>query len=91
MAAGCLDVGFAGGGGLDYATADNGVWVPDDDPWALAEALAHTLDSLNDPAAVAALDAKRQAGRATAMSFARERFERALLAFWSNYLDTVGA
>jgi len=89
MAAGCLVVGFAGGGGLDYATADNGVWVPDDDPWALAEALEHTLASLNDPAAAAALDAKRRAGRATAMSYNRERFERELLAFWSAYLDTV--
>jgi hypothetical protein len=89
MAAGCLVVGFAGGGGLDYATADNGVWVPDDDPWALAEALEHTLASLNDPAAAAALDAKRRAGRATAMSYTRERFERELLAFWSAYLGSA--
>jgi glycosyltransferase involved in cell wall biosynthesis len=87
MAAGCLVVGFAGGGGLDYAAADNGVWVPDDDPWALAEALERTLASLGDPAAAAALDAKRRAGRATAMGYTRDRFERELLAFWSAYLE----
>jgi len=87
MAAGCLVVGFTGGGGLDYATADNGVWVPDQDPWALAEALRETIASLNDANAVASLDAKRRAGRATADNYTRPRFERELISFWSAFIN----
>jgi glycosyltransferase involved in cell wall biosynthesis len=87
MAVGCLVVGFAGGGGLDYATADNGVWVPDQDPWALAEALRETIASLDDADAVALFDAKRRAGRATAENYTRARFERDLMAFWSAFLN----
>jgi hypothetical protein len=89
MAAGCLVVGFAGGGGLDYATADNGIWVPDEDAWALANALERTLASVDDPAAGAALEAKRRAGRATARNYSRARFEHDLLAFWSAYLGSA--
>jgi len=89
MAAGCLVVGFAGGGGLDYATADNGIWVPDEDAWALADALERTLASLDDPAAAAALEAKRRAGHATARNYTRARFEHDLLAFWSTYLGSA--
>ena len=86
MAAGCLVVGFAGGGGLDYAAADNGIWVPDEDPWALAEALRETLLDLADPQRTALLEAKRWAGRATATSYTHARFERDLIAFWKAYL-----
>jgi len=89
MAAGCLVVGFAGGGGLDYATADNGIWVPDEDAWALANALERTLASLDDPVAAAALEAKRRAGHATARNYTRARFEHDLLAFWSAYLGSA--
>jgi hypothetical protein len=83
MAAGCLVVGFAGGGGLDYATPDNGVWVRDDDPWALAAALRETLDGLADPQARAALLAKRGAGQATAQRYTRARFEEDLVRYWT--------
>jgi len=82
MASGCLVVGFAANGGLDYATPDNGIWVPDEDPWALATALKQTVISMNDPEARAALDRTCEAGLATARTFSRERFERELLAFW---------
>ena len=87
MAAGCLVIGFAGGGGLDFATADNGIWVPDQDPWALADALHETVASLDDTSAVASLDAKRRAGRATAENYTHDRFERELIAFWSAFLN----
>jgi hypothetical protein len=89
MAAGCLVVGFAGGGGLDYATADNGTWVPDEDVWALANALERTLASFDDPAAVAVLEAKRRAGHAAARNYSRAQFEHNLLAFWSTYLGSA--
>jgi len=86
MAAGCLVVGFAGGGGLDYARADNGVWVPDEDAWALADTLARTLAALLDPDTAAPLEAKRHAGRVTAQRYTRAEFERNLVAFWTDCL-----
>jgi len=86
MAAGCLVVGFAGGGGLDYARPDNGVWVADENPWALAEALRQTLLDLGDPQRSALLEAKRRAGREAAMRYSNARFERELVAFWKAYL-----
>jgi len=85
MASGCLVVGFAGAGGLDFASEDNGVWVPDEDSWALAAALESTLVALHDPAAVAALEAKRKAGRVTAERYSRAQLERDLILFWSTY------
>jgi protein O-GlcNAc transferase len=87
MAAGCLVVGFIGGGGLDYASPENGVWVEDDNPWALAEALEHTVAALADPNGAPLLDAKRAAGRLTASTYNRDRFERDLMAFWTGQLD----
>src|SRR5947207_2929770 len=78
MAAGCLVVGFAGGGGLDYATAENGIWVPDEDPWALAEAVKKSADAL----AAGSLSAMRAAGQKTAACYSRAAFEERLLAFW---------
>jgi glycosyltransferase involved in cell wall biosynthesis len=83
MAAGCLVVGFAGSGGLDYASPENGVWVPDDDPWALAAALKKTVAGLNDPALQPALMTRCRAGHATALTYSRARFERDLIAFWT--------
>lgn len=83
MSAGCLVVGFAGAGGLDYATPANGVWVPDDDPWALAKALMEAIAGLNDPGVRPSLQAKCRAGKATARTYSRARFERELIAFWS--------
>jgi glycosyltransferase involved in cell wall biosynthesis len=86
MAAGCLIVGFTGGGGLDYASAENGVWVENGNPWALAEALAKTLTAVCDLDARASLETKRAAGRATARRYGRAEFERDLMAFWSGQL-----
>jgi hypothetical protein len=86
MAAGCLVVGFAGGGGLDYARPDNGVWVPDEDPWGLAEALRQTLLDLGDPKRAALLEEMRRAGRTAAMRYTHACFERDLIGFWKAYL-----
>jgi glycosyltransferase involved in cell wall biosynthesis len=86
MAAGCLVVGFTGGGGLDYASAENGIWVENGNPWALAEALAKVLTAVCDPNARASLDAKRAAGRSTVQRYGPAEFERDLMAFWTGQL-----
>ena len=44
MASGCVCAGFTGVGGGEYATADNGLWVPEDDCVAAADALAEAVD-----------------------------------------------
>jgi hypothetical protein len=83
MAAGCLVLGFDGGGGQEYATPDNGLWVADGDVEALAHALARALQM---PAA------ERQqrvaAGQATAAAFSQQRFDAELHAAW---LQLLGA
>ncbi len=86
MAAGCLIVGFAGGGGLDYASPENGIWVEDENPWALAEALERTVTGIRDPDARAGLDARRTAGLSTARRYNRGQFERDLMSFWAAHL-----
>jgi glycosyltransferase involved in cell wall biosynthesis len=91
MAAGCLVVGFTGGGGRDYASPDNGVWVEDENPWALAEALQQAVAALADPSARALLDAKRAASQITASTYNRARFERDLMAFWTARLAAGGS
>ncbi|MDQ2964149.1 MAG: glycosyltransferase [Pseudomonadota bacterium] len=90
MAAGCLVVGFMGGGGVDYASSENGVWVDDEDPWALAEAIEQTVAGLRDPNASPSLHAKRAAGQATALNYNRQQFERDLIAFWTALLQSGG-
>lgn len=83
MASRCLIVGFAGGGGLDFASPENGVWVQDDNPWALATTLKETVARLNDPNSRPALMAKCAAGHTTALKYSRAQFERDLLRFWT--------
>lgn len=83
MAARCLVVGFTGGGGLDYASHENGVWVQDDDPWALATALKQTVAGLDDPNTRPALIAKCNAAHRTALKYNRDQFERDLILFWT--------
>lgn len=81
MAAGCLVCGFDGGGGREYATPDNGLWVEEGNLEAFARALAAALemDELET--------ARRQAaGRATAAAFSLERFEAELQAAWRRLL-----
>ncbi len=71
MASGCAVVGFHGYGGLEYATADNGLWLPPDHLEETADALASLLvaDASQQPR-MAALRAK---GHETARRFNRAR------------------
>jgi hypothetical protein len=84
MAAGALVVGFHGGGGLEYATPENGDWFDDGQAPAIADRLAELVDRLR---AGERFEARREAGRRTAGEFSRETFETALRAAW---LDLAG-
>ncbi|MDX2020324.1 MAG: glycosyltransferase [Deltaproteobacteria bacterium] len=83
MACGAVVVGFTGGGGNEYARPDNGVWVPDEDPMALAAALARTLDQLQQNPTQ--LDPLRAQAVQMAQTFTLERQKRELLRYWDSF------
>ena len=85
MGAGCLVVGFTAGGGLDYASLENGIWVADDDPWALASALKQVINRLSDPNSRPALGAMVSAGRRTALKYSHAQFESDLVRYWAGW------
>lgn len=81
MAAGCIPAGYTGGGGREYATADNGFWVNDEDPAAVVIALAEAADLLATGGP--ALERMLEAGRETAARWSHAAFLKALDAFWA--------
>lgn len=80
MAAGCLCAGFAGVGGWQYATKDNGFWVPDDDCEAAVDALAQADDVAQTGGKQLALMAA--ASRDTARRWSYAAFREALEITW---------
>jgi hypothetical protein len=80
MATGALVVGFTGGGGAEYATPENGDWLPEGAHVEIAGTLARRIDQLR---AGETFEARRAAGRATAARFNREDFEAQLAAAWA--------
>ena len=71
MASGCAVAGFHGYGGLEYATAENGIWLPPDHLEETADALAELLlaDARHQPRILA----MRAKGYETARQFTRAR------------------
>lgn len=88
MAAGALVVGFTGGGGLEYATPENGDWFEDGHHFELAETVARRLDELKAGADFAQ---RRAAGRATAAKFSQAAFESDLAAAWTSIVGPPAA
>jgi hypothetical protein len=86
MACGCLVVGFAGGGGREYATNKNGFWVPDEDAVALAQTLEAVLsDACKHPQKPEFEEIRRQALE-TARQYSLQQQEERLVDFWSKTL-----
>lgn len=83
MACGCVCAGFLGIGGRDFATPENGFWVPDDDCVAAVDALAEAADLVRTGGA--ALEARLEAGYETARHWSRAVFLRELEAFWMEF------
>jgi glycosyltransferase involved in cell wall biosynthesis len=86
MAAGCLVAGFTGGGGQEYATPENGIWVAEGQLPELALAIARLL----------AVDASQyadrlQAGQATALLFDQKNFDSQLNSAWQHLLGETAA
>lgn len=76
MSAGCLVVGFAGGGGREYARPANGLWCSEDDVESVIHALARALDMLEDRPRLAGEYVAQ--GLDTARRYSRDRTRRAL-------------
>jgi hypothetical protein len=83
MASGCLVVGFAGGGGLDFMrNGENCLLAPDGDEGRAAEQLAlamHLIENNEQGMLV-------HSALATAHRFSPERERGAVLHFWSSFL-----
>jgi len=83
MASGCVCAGFTGTGGRDYATAENGFWVAEDDCYAAADALAQACDLVR--AGGPALARRLDAGFETARTWSYAAFRTALEDFWMRH------
>jgi len=87
MACGCLVAGFTGIGPREYATSLNGLWAPDDDCEAAAEALLRVIRIADEDAAAAHL--MRHAARTTAAQWTHEAFLPALESFWREAIGVI--
>jgi hypothetical protein len=84
MAAGCLVVGFAGRGSLEYMTHEENCFLADDlDVLTAAEHLDAALRSLGSAQATRMI----ASARATAVRYSPQREEQAVLTFWRALLD----
>jgi hypothetical protein len=81
LASGCVCAGFTGIGGRQYATADNGFWVDDDDCLAAADALAQAISLVRTGGAP--LRRYVEAALATAKPWSYALFRQDLEAAWS--------
>jgi len=88
MAAGAIVVGFHGSGGLEYATSENGIWLPPDHLEEAADALAEALSGIekNEPR----FAAMREAGFATAARYTKDRTQAALRGFFGKTQSPAG-
>ncbi|UUX48377.1 glycosyltransferase family 4 protein [Nisaea acidiphila] len=84
MQSGCLVVGYHGGGGLDYATEESGLWYDSATPDDLVALLADALKRLKEQPK--AFDRMLEAGKRTAEGYRLDAMERELLRFWENFL-----
>jgi hypothetical protein len=80
MASGCVCAGFTGVGGDEYATPDNGFWVPNEDCEAAADALALAADLSQTGGAPLRL--MLEAGHGTARQWSYAAFRVALEEVW---------
>jgi hypothetical protein len=81
MACGAVVAGFDGYGGREYATPENGIWLPPDHLEEAADALALVTQKLNDNDPEIAR--MRDAGFATAAHYSKEIARTALLDFYT--------
>jgi glycosyltransferase involved in cell wall biosynthesis len=80
MACGCLVAGFLGGGGVEFGTAENGLWCDDDDLFGAAMRLGEAVRGIE--AQSPALAAMIEAGRRTAAGYTIAAMDAALVDYW---------
>lgn len=84
MASGCIVVGFAGRGSLEYMRhLDNCFLVEDMDVLAAAEQLGAAVSSFKN----GTLGPMQSAARSTALAYSLEREERSVVQYWREFLS----
>ncbi len=85
MACGAIVAGFDGYGGREYASADNGIWLPPDHLEEAADALALLIQQItrNDPE----IARMRDAGFATVARYSKDKARTALLEFYTPLVE----
>lgn len=87
MAAGCVVAGFTGIGGREYAAAENGFWVAEDDFGACVAALAEAA-RLSESAS-AELESFQKACRQTLALYTPQTFDVGVKAAWEAILSKI--
>lgn len=90
MACGALVIGYQAGGGADYATDQNGLWVADEDTLGLADTLIEALGSYAHDPRAPRWEVMRRAGLATASRYIASAEREALLRFWTSPSTQAG-
>lgn len=85
MASGCVVVGFHGGGGKEYTSDYNGLWVEHGDIEACVTLLGKMCETVKEGRA--SYKSLLEHGYKTQENFSTEKFESNLLSFWKNFLS----
>ncbi len=81
MASGCAVVGFHGGGGLEYASSENGYWCEEGDVIECAKTLGNVVSLINNDDEE--INNVKEHALKKASEYTFDRQERELLNFWS--------
>ena len=87
LACGCVTAGFAGIGGRQFTTADNGFWAEEDDCIRCADLLAQAVRVVTQGGPRCSDMLK--AAHFTACRYTRERMARGVVEFWGSVLGTA--
>jgi glycosyltransferase involved in cell wall biosynthesis len=80
MSSGCILTGFLGGGGVEYATHENGFWCDPEDWRGAAEAVAAALEAFGTEVGANMI----RHGHDTAARYSARNMKDALLRFWGH-------
>ena len=84
MASGCHVVGYIGGGGIEYATDDNGIWIAEGDHEAFVRGIKQACDLFVSKSGNQYIEN----GIATAQRYSQEQFDEQIK---ETYLQIMGA
>jgi hypothetical protein len=81
MASGCTVVGFHGGGGLEYASSENGYWCEEGNVIECVKTLGNVVSLINNDDKE--INKRKEQALKKSSEYTFDRQERELLNFWS--------